>query len=76
MSSFETADTEEKATCLQITVYHPRQEELQVFRDFNFCQEQQLRADDLVKFGRDCNSCHFNFFDARVSRIQFLPSLS
>ncbi|XP_053113111.1 TRAF-interacting protein with FHA domain-containing protein A isoform X2 [Hemicordylus capensis] len=71
MSSFETADTEEIATCLSITVYHPSQEEKQVFRALSFCQRQQLRADDLVKFGRDCNVCHFNFVDGRVSRIQF-----
>ncbi|XP_062991314.1 TRAF-interacting protein with FHA domain-containing protein A [Elgaria multicarinata webbii] len=71
MSSFETTDTEETVTCLRITVYHPRQEEQQVFRALEFCQPQQLRADEMVKFGRDCNVCQYNFVDPRVSRIQF-----
>ncbi|XP_061441355.1 TRAF-interacting protein with FHA domain-containing protein A [Rhineura floridana] len=71
MSNFETTDTEETVTCLHITVYHPSQEDKQVFQALHFCQQQQLKADDLVKFGRDCHVCRFNFVDARVSRIQF-----
>ncbi|KAJ7327035.1 hypothetical protein JRQ81_016794 [Phrynocephalus forsythii] len=69
--AFETADTEETVTCLCITVYHPEQEKKQVFRALKFCQQQQLRADELVKFGRDPSACLFNFVDGRVSRIQF-----
>ncbi|ETE63031.1 TRAF-interacting protein with FHA domain-containing protein A, partial [Ophiophagus hannah] len=71
MSDFETEDTEETITCLQITIYHPKQEEKLVFRDLSFCHQQQLRADDIVKFGRDSNICRFNFADSRVSRVQF-----
>lgn len=68
---FETTETEETVTCLCITVYHPEQDKKQVFRTLKFCQQQQLRADELVKFGRDPNFCLFNFVDGRVSRIQF-----
>ncbi|XP_063166753.1 TRAF-interacting protein with FHA domain-containing protein A [Candoia aspera] len=71
MFEFETGDTEETVTCLQITVYHPRQEEQPVFHALKFSHQQQLRADDIVKFGRDSNICHFQFIDARVSRVQF-----
>ncbi|XP_032080183.1 TRAF-interacting protein with FHA domain-containing protein A [Thamnophis elegans] len=71
MSDFETQDTEETVTCLQITVYHPNQGEKPVFNALSFCHEQQLRADDIVKFGRDPNMCRFHFVDSRVSRVQF-----
>lgn len=71
MSSFETTDTEETVSCLHIIVYHPSQEEKQVFRELNFCQQLRLSVNDLVKFGRDSNVCDFTFIDSRVSRIQF-----
>uniref|UniRef100_A0A8C5RW52 TRAF interacting protein with forkhead associated domain n=1 Tax=Laticauda laticaudata TaxID=8630 RepID=A0A8C5RW52_LATLA len=71
MSDFETEDTEETITCLQITIYHPKQEEKPVFRSLSFYHQQQLRADDTVKFGRDSNICRFHFADSRVSRVQF-----
>ncbi|XP_058049170.1 TRAF-interacting protein with FHA domain-containing protein A [Ahaetulla prasina] len=71
MSDFETEDTEETVTCLQITIYHPKQEEKPVFHALSFCRQQQLRADDIVKFGRDSNICRFYFVDPRVSRVQF-----
>ncbi|XP_007437808.1 TRAF-interacting protein with FHA domain-containing protein A [Python bivittatus] len=71
MSDFETEDTEETVTCLRIIIYHPKQEESPVFHALKFCHNQQLRADDVVKFGRDSNICRFPFIDARVSRVQF-----
>uniref|UniRef100_A0A670YHG9 TRAF interacting protein with forkhead associated domain n=1 Tax=Pseudonaja textilis TaxID=8673 RepID=A0A670YHG9_PSETE len=71
MSDFETEDTEEPITCLQITIYHPKEEEKAVFRGLSFHHQQQLRADDIVKFGRDSNICCFHLADSRVSRVQF-----
>ncbi|XP_059699596.1 TRAF-interacting protein with FHA domain-containing protein A isoform X2 [Haemorhous mexicanus] len=71
MSSFEEAETEETVTCLHLTFYHPGQAEKMMFRCLNFCQRQQLRADDTAKFGRDSSLCHYSLVDTRVSRIQF-----
>ncbi|XP_067400768.1 TRAF-interacting protein with FHA domain-containing protein A [Emydura macquarii macquarii] len=71
MSSFEEADTEETKTCLYVALYHPCQEEKQVFRGLNIHKREQLRADEVAKFGRDCNMCHYNLMDSRVSRVQF-----
>ncbi|XP_054846228.1 TRAF-interacting protein with FHA domain-containing protein A [Eublepharis macularius] len=64
-------ETEETLTCLRITLHHPEQKEKQVFRDLSFCENQRMRVDDVVKFGRDVNVCHFTLTDKRVSRIQF-----
>ncbi|XP_042323344.1 TRAF-interacting protein with FHA domain-containing protein A [Sceloporus undulatus] len=72
---FETADTEETLTCLHITVFHPEQEKKQVFQALPFYKRQQLKVDELIKFGRNCNICRFNFEDAQVSRIQFALEL-
>uniref|UniRef100_A0A8C6J337 Uncharacterized protein n=1 Tax=Melopsittacus undulatus TaxID=13146 RepID=A0A8C6J337_MELUD len=44
--------------CLQFTYYH-------------IILQEQVRAGEMAKFGRDSNICHYNFMDARVSRIQF-----
>nr|XP_060632194.1 TRAF-interacting protein with FHA domain-containing protein A [Anolis sagrei ordinatus] len=74
-TAFETADTEETITSLNITVYHPEQEKKQVFRAIKFCQQQQLTVDEFVKFGRNCDICHFQFVDTQVSRIQFALQL-
>ncbi|XP_019389638.1 PREDICTED: TRAF-interacting protein with FHA domain-containing protein A [Crocodylus porosus] len=71
MTSFEEAETEETITCLHMMFYHPSQLEKQVFRHLNFYRREQLRADEVAKFGRDSNICHYILVDARVSRIQF-----
>nr|XP_006119327.1 TRAF-interacting protein with FHA domain-containing protein A [Pelodiscus sinensis] len=71
MTSLEELETEETVTCLHITLYHPRQEEKQIFRNLNFLKREQLRADEVAKFGRDTNICHYNLMDSRVSRVQF-----
>lgn len=65
------AETEETLTCLRMTFFHPNQEEKQVFRNLTFSECQRVRADDVIKFGRDDSICHFNLTDGRVSRIQF-----
>ncbi|OPJ75735.1 TRAF-interacting protein with FHA domain-containing protein A [Patagioenas fasciata] len=70
MISFEEADTEETITCLHMTFYHPCQND-QMFSCLNFCRREQVRADEVAKFGRDSNVCHYNLMDTRVSRIQF-----
>ncbi|XP_070613976.1 TRAF-interacting protein with FHA domain-containing protein A [Erythrolamprus reginae] len=70
-SDFESRNTEETVTCLQITIYHPKHDEKKVFQALEFCHELQLKADDVVKFGRDSNICRFHFVDSRVSRVQF-----
>ncbi|NWQ72977.1 TIFA protein, partial [Columbina picui] len=71
MISFEEADTEEKITCLHMTFYHPCQKDQMMFSCLNFCRPEQVRADEVAKFGRDSNVCHYNLMDTRVSRIQF-----
>ncbi|NXY47114.1 TIFA protein, partial [Ceuthmochares aereus] len=71
MSSLEEAETEETVTCLHMTFYHPCQEEKMMFRCLNFHRREQVRADELAKFGRDSNICRYNLMDSRVSRIQF-----
>ncbi|NWV04189.1 TIFA protein, partial [Ptilonorhynchus violaceus] len=71
MTSFEEAETQETVTCLHLTFYHPCQEEKMMFRCLNFHKREQVRADEVAKFGRDSNICHYNLMDARVSRIQF-----
>uniref|UniRef100_A0A672UZ52 TRAF interacting protein with forkhead associated domain n=1 Tax=Strigops habroptila TaxID=2489341 RepID=A0A672UZ52_STRHB len=75
MTSFEEAETEETVTCLHMTFYHPCQEDKMMFRCLNFCKREQVRADEMAKFGRDSNVCHYNFMDARVSRIHFSLAL-
>lgn len=71
MTSFEEDETEETATCLHMTFYHPCQQDKMMFRCLNFCKREQVRADEMAKFGRDSNVCHYNLLDTRVSRIQF-----
>ncbi|XP_420645.2 TRAF-interacting protein with FHA domain-containing protein A isoform X1 [Gallus gallus] len=71
MTSFEEDETEETATCLHMTFYHPCQQDKMMFRCLNFCKREQVRADEMAKFGRDSNVCHYNLVDTRVSRIQF-----
>uniref|UniRef100_A0A8C8RSS2 TRAF-interacting protein with FHA domain-containing protein A n=1 Tax=Pelusios castaneus TaxID=367368 RepID=A0A8C8RSS2_9SAUR len=71
MSSFEEAETEETITCLHVTLYHPCQEEKQVFQHLNFHRREKRRADEVAKFGRDRNICYYNLMDSRVSRVQF-----
>ncbi|NXX24070.1 TIFA protein, partial [Podargus strigoides] len=71
MTSFEEAETEETVTCLHMTFYHPWQEDKMMFRCLNFCKREQVRADEMAKFGRDSSICRYNLMDTRVSRIQF-----
>ncbi|KAM9381958.1 TRAF-interacting protein with FHA domain-containing protein A [Phaethornis superciliosus] len=71
MTSFDEAETEETVTCLHMTFYHPCQEDKMMFRCLNFSRREQVRADEMAKFGRDPNACHYNLLDTRVSRVQF-----
>ncbi|KAM8808613.1 TRAF-interacting protein with FHA domain-containing protein A [Eudromia elegans] len=67
----EEVDTEETVTCLHMTFYHPCQEDKMMFRCLNFCEREQVRANETATFGRDSNICRYNLIDSRVSRIQF-----
>ncbi|XP_009575193.1 PREDICTED: TRAF-interacting protein with FHA domain-containing protein A [Fulmarus glacialis] len=71
MTSFEEAGTEETVTCLHMTFYHPCQQDKMMFRCLNFRKREQVRADEMAKFGRDSNVCRYKLMDTRVSRIQF-----
>ncbi|KFQ21559.1 TRAF-interacting protein with FHA domain-containing protein A [Mesitornis unicolor] len=71
MTSFEEVETETQVACLHMTFYHPCQEDKMMFRCLNFCEREQVRADEMAKFGRDSNVCRYNLMDSRVSRIQF-----
>uniref|UniRef100_A0A6I8PNF7 TRAF interacting protein with forkhead associated domain n=1 Tax=Ornithorhynchus anatinus TaxID=9258 RepID=A0A6I8PNF7_ORNAN len=71
MSSFEDADTEETVTCLHMTVYHPNQQQSKVFQSLKFLHRDRLRASEVVKFGRNPNTCYYTFMDRQVSRVQF-----
>lgn len=71
MSSFEDADTEETMTCLQVTMYHPSQEQSGTFRSIRFYNREKLPSSEVVKFGRNSNVCHYTFQDKQVSRVQF-----
>ncbi|XP_068951375.1 TRAF-interacting protein with FHA domain-containing protein A [Petaurus breviceps papuanus] len=71
MTSFEDADTEETLTCFQVTVYHPNQDQNQVFQGLRFFNREKLSSMEVVKFGRSPNLCHYTFQDKQVSRVQF-----
>lgn len=72
MTSFEEAETEETVTCLHMTFYHPCQDSKMMFHCLNFSKREQVRADEIAKFGRDSSICRYNLMDNRVSRVQFL----
>lgn len=71
MSYFEDADTEETVTCLQMTVYHPGQQQSGIFQSIRFCNREKLPSSEVVKFGRNSNICRYTFQDKQVSRVQF-----
>ncbi|XP_072478796.1 TRAF-interacting protein with FHA domain-containing protein A [Notamacropus eugenii] len=71
MSSFEDADTEEKLTCFQLTVYHPNQDNNNVFQGLRFFNRERLSSMEVVNFGRSSNLCHYTLQDKQVSRVQF-----
>lgn len=71
MSSFEDADTEETVTFLQVTVFHPGQQQGGIFQSIRFHHRERLPASEVVKFGRNANTCRYTFQDKQVSRVQF-----
>ncbi|XP_007191109.1 TRAF-interacting protein with FHA domain-containing protein A [Balaenoptera acutorostrata] len=71
MSNFEDADTEETVTCLQMTVYHPGHQQNGIFQSIRFFNRQKLPSSEVVKFGRNSNTCHYTFQDKQASRVQF-----
>lgn len=71
MLSFEDADTEETVTCLQMTVYHPSQQQSGIFKSIRFCNKEKFPSIEVVRFGRNSNVCRYIFQDKQVSRVQF-----
>ncbi|KAF6307280.1 TRAF interacting protein with forkhead associated domain [Rhinolophus ferrumequinum] len=71
MSAFEDDDTEETVTCLQVTVYHPGQRQSGTFQLIKFHHRERLPSSEVVKFGRNSNTCRYTFQDKQVSRVQF-----
>ncbi|XP_060682622.1 TRAF-interacting protein with FHA domain-containing protein A isoform X1 [Hemiscyllium ocellatum] len=67
--SFESEDTEQTITCLNINVYHPQ---ATVFTSLNYAGKQKYRVEEMVMFGRDSKVCHFPLMDKRASRMQFI----
>eukprot|EP00062_Callorhinchus_milii_P012075 gi/632958712/ref/XP_007895196.1/ PREDICTED: TRAF-interacting protein with FHA domain-containing protein A [Callorhinchus milii] len=67
-TAFETAETEETITCLNIHIYHPQPT---VFQSLTLDKKLKFRTDEVLKFGRDSNICNFPLIDKRASRIQF-----
>lgn len=71
MSNFEDADTEETVTCLQMTLYHPGHQQSGIFQSIRFFNREKHHTSEVVKFGRNSNTCHYTFQDKQVSRVQF-----
>lgn len=71
MSFFEDADTEETVTCLQITLYHPSQQQQGIFQAIRFYNREKLPSSEVVLFGRNSSICRYTFQDRQVSRVQF-----
>ncbi|KAM4051624.1 TRAF-interacting protein with FHA domain-containing protein A [Anomaloglossus baeobatrachus] len=64
-------DTEQTLTCLHMKMYHPHQHDKRIFSAINLCKRQEIKAEDVVLFGRDVNSCMFKLLHNKVSRMQF-----
>uniref|UniRef100_A0A8C7E8U7 Uncharacterized protein n=1 Tax=Nothoprocta perdicaria TaxID=30464 RepID=A0A8C7E8U7_NOTPE len=71
----EEADTEETLTCLHMTFYHPCQEDKMMFRCLNFCEREQVSANESATFGRDSNICRYNLMDSRHQPFYLLKFL-
>ncbi|XP_054997526.1 TRAF-interacting protein with FHA domain-containing protein A [Sorex araneus] len=71
MSYFEEADTEETVTCLQMTLYHPSQQQNEIFQSIRFYNREKLPSSEVVRFGRNSSICRYTFQDKQVSRVQF-----
>ncbi|KAM3937479.1 TRAF-interacting protein with FHA domain-containing protein A [Leptodactylus fuscus] len=64
-------DTEQTLTCLQMRMYHPHQEDRRIFSAIDLCKTHEIKAEEVVMFGRDVNSCKFKLLHNKVSRMQF-----
>ncbi|XP_073428050.1 TRAF-interacting protein with FHA domain-containing protein A [Dendrobates tinctorius] len=63
--------TEQTLTCLHMKMYHPNQHDPRIFSAIDLCRRQEIKAEDVVLFGRDINSCKFKLLHSKVSRMQF-----
>ncbi|XP_071975399.1 TRAF-interacting protein with FHA domain-containing protein A [Engystomops pustulosus] len=64
-------DTEQTLTCLHIKMYHPHQHDRRIFSLIDLCKRHEMKAEEMVFFGRDINICRFKLLQNRVSRLQF-----
>ncbi|XP_040274293.1 TRAF-interacting protein with FHA domain-containing protein A-like [Bufo bufo] len=64
-------DTEQTLTCLLMKLYHPHQDDRRIFSAIELCRKHEIRAEEVVSFGRDVNCCRFTLLQNRVSRMQF-----
>ncbi|XP_069834602.1 TRAF-interacting protein with FHA domain-containing protein A [Dendropsophus ebraccatus] len=64
-------DTEQTLTCLHMKMYHPQQQDPRIFSALELCKRQEIRAEDVVMFGRDVTCCTFKLLHNKVSRMQF-----
>ncbi|CAN2388898.1 TRAF-interacting protein with [Pristimantis euphronides] len=63
-------DTEQTLTCLLVKMYHPQQRDGVIFSAIDLHKRQELTAEEVVFFGRDCKS-QFTLLHSKVSRMQF-----
>ncbi|EPY88573.1 TRAF-interacting protein with FHA domain-containing protein A [Camelus ferus] len=54
-----------------MTVYHPGYQRSGIFQSIRFFNREKLSSSEVVKFGRNSNTCHYTFQDKQVSRVQF-----
>ncbi|XP_067899790.1 TRAF-interacting protein with FHA domain-containing protein A-like [Heterodontus francisci] len=70
MDSLSDNLTQETVPCLFINIYHPEEEESNVFRFINFNEQQTYKAHEMVTFGRK-DTCNIQLNHTRASRLQF-----
>ncbi|XP_040274295.1 TRAF-interacting protein with FHA domain-containing protein A-like [Bufo bufo] len=64
-------DTEQTFPCLLMKLYHPHQDDRRIFSAIELGRKYEIRAEEVVSFGRDVNCCSFTLLQNRVSRMQF-----
>uniref|UniRef100_UPI00398EE912 TRAF-interacting protein with FHA domain-containing protein A-like n=1 Tax=Pristiophorus japonicus TaxID=55135 RepID=UPI00398EE912 len=70
MDNLSDNQTQEKVPCLFVNIYHPEEEESNVFRHIEFSEQQIYKAHEMVTFGRK-NTCNIQLNHIRASRLQF-----
>ncbi|XP_053317473.1 TRAF-interacting protein with FHA domain-containing protein A [Spea bombifrons] len=65
------AETEQTLTCLHLRMYHPQQHSKQIFKSIKVGHRQEIKAEEVVTFGRDFKICNYPLLSSTASRIQF-----